>query len=503
MIDILFVHPNASTKIYQDLSKNNSALEPPIWAGMLAKSVLNKGYSTEILDAEVLQLNYITAAQNIIEYKARIVCFVVYGQQPSASSQNMEGAIATANELRKNDESIFILFVGGHVSALPVETLKNELSLNAVCSNEGVYTIHSLLSIPNFEDTWLEKIDGLVFRNKNDHIIKNEPSKIVTKDKLEYDLPGIAWNLLPPLSSYRTSGWHSWSNNSEKSPFVSLYTSLGCPYKCSFCMINIINRTNLGDNITSADSNIYRYWSPDFIIQQFEFFALQGIRNIKIADELFVLNPNHFEKICDLIIERGYDFNIWAYARVDTCKPQYLKKLAKAGVKWLAIGIENPDPGIRKLISKDKFEEINIINVINNIRNEGINVAGNYIFGLPSDTEDTMRSTLDFALSNLTEMANFYTAMAYPGSPLYLNAQSKGLDLPKTYAGFSQHSYETLNLSNENLTSAQILKFRDQAWHEYHENQNYQNLLLNKFSQKAVDELNETLKIKLKRFIVD
>ena len=96
-IDILFVHPNASKIIYQDLANKNSAIEPPIWAGMLANSVLQSGFRTEVLDAEVEQLDFLSCAKTIIQYKARIICFVVYGQQPSASSQNMEGAVATAN----------------------------------------------------------------------------------------------------------------------------------------------------------------------------------------------------------------------------------------------------------------------------------------------------------------------------------------------------------------------------------------------------------------------
>ena len=158
--------------------------------------------------------------------------------------------------------------------------------------------------------------------------------------------------------------WHSWSNNSEKQPFAALYTSLGCPYTCSFCMINIINRTDNSDNISSQDSNIFRWWSPEFIITQFDYFAKQGVKNVKIADELFVLNPNHFMKICDLIIERKYNFNIWAYSRIDTCKPQYLEKLKKAGVNWLGLGIENPSSVIRKEVHKDAFKNVKIIDII-------------------------------------------------------------------------------------------------------------------------------------------
>jgi len=499
MTDILFVHPNASEKIYQGLAKNNAAIEPPIWAAMLANSVRTKGHRPEILDAEVEGLDYLSAAKRITEYKAKVVCFVVYGQQPSASSQNMEGATATARELKDLAPDTFVVFVGGHVAALPIETMNKETFIDAVCQNEGVYTLHALLSLDKINDTELKRVSGLVFRDREGNVVMNESSGIVAKEDLERDLPGMAWDLLPPLSRYRTAGWHSWSNDTEKQPFAALYTSLGCPYKCSFCMINIINRTKQGPNISSQDSNSFRWWSPEFIIKQFDEIAQQGVRNVKIADELFVLNPRHFEAICDLIIERGYDFNIWAYSRVDTCKPKYLAKLEKAGVKWLGLGIENPNNELRKEIHKEGFQDVKVLDLINNIRDAGINVGGNYIFGLPYDTKESMEATLQFAIENPTEMANFYSAMAYPGSPLYNQARIFGQELPTTYSGFSQHSYDTLNLGNDNLSSAEILAFRDKAWDTYHSSEKYLNLLENKFGQKARDELDSTKKIKLKR----
>ena len=498
MTDILFVHPNASEKIYQGLAKNNAAIEPPIWAAMLANSVRTKGHRPEILDAEVEGLDYLSAAKRITEYKAKIVCFVVYGQQPSASSQNMEGATATARELKDLAPDTFVVFVGGHVAALPLETMKKETFIDAVCQNEGVYTLHALLSLSKLNPTELKRVPGLVYRDGED-IIMNESSPIVAREDLEHELPGMAWDLLPSLNRYRTAGWHSWSNNTEKQPFAAIYTSLGCPYKCSFCMINIINRTKQGPNVSSEDSNSFRWWSPEFIIKQFDHIAAQGVRNVKIADELFVLNPNHFGKICDLIIERGYDFNIWAYSRVDTCKPKYLEKLAKAGVKWLGLGIENPNNELRKEIHKDGFQEVKVLDLINNIRDAGINIGGNYIFGLPFDTKESMQATLDFALENPTEMTNMYSAMAYPGSPLHNQARLFGTELPSTYSGYSQHSYDTLNLSNENLTSAEILAFRDKAFDTYHASPKYMELVKDKFGDKAVNELNETKKIKLDR----
>jgi anaerobic magnesium-protoporphyrin IX monomethyl ester cyclase len=502
LLDILFVHPNASKKIYQDLHKQDAAIEPPIWAGLLANSVKSIGKGVAILDAEADQLSDKEIALKVQDFKPRIVCLVVYGQQPSASSQNMSGAVSAANEIKKIDPETFVLFVGGHVAALPRETLKNEPNIDAVCTNEGVYTIRTLVSNKNFK-SHLDKINGLAFRDVDNNIVVNDYNNPVEKRDLDHILPGIAWDLLPSLTKYRTAGWHSWSNNSEKQPFAALYTSLGCPYKCSFCMINIINRTLPGDQITSSDSNKFRTWSPDFIIKQFDFFAENNIVNIKIADELFVLNPNHFIKICDLIIERGYNFNIWAYSRVDTCKPQYLSKLKKAGVNWLGLGIENPSESHRIEIHKSGYQSINIVDQIDLIRNEGINVGGNYIFGLPNETHGSMKNTLEFAKQNPTEMVNFYCAMAYPGSPLYNVAKQKGIELPTKYEGYSQHSYETLNLRNDNLNASEILKFRDNAWLEYHTHQPYKKLLFDKFGIKAVKQLESTTKIKLKRRLVD
>ena len=224
-----------------------------------------------------------------------------------------------------------------------------------------------------------------------------------------------------------------------------------------------------------------------------------GVKNVKIADELFVLNPNHFEKICKLIVERGYDFNIWAYSRVDTCKPEYLDALYTAGVRWLALGIENPDEVLRKEAHKDGFVDVKIKDVINRIESAGIGVGANYIFGLPNDTLQSMQYTLDFAIENSTDMANFYSAMAYPGSPLYLQAKKDSIDLPSSYSGYSQHSYDTLNMSNENLTAAQILEFRDIAWDKYHTSPKYLKQLERKFGIAARNELESTTKVKLKR----
>lgn len=518
-MDILFVNANSSEISYQELSKKFAAIETPIWAGMLANHARIRGFSTAILDCEAERLDTTDSAKSCIDATARIVCFVVYGQNPNDGTPRMEGSIATAKLLKKLKPSQKILFVGPHMSALPRETLANEDCIDFICQNEGVYTISNLLKVENLNDeTQLKKVKGLGFRSSEykrnalkmyseesiyfdeaSGVILNDSEDVVPRDKLEEDLPGIAWDLLPSPTKYRTSFWHSWPNNSDTSPFASIYTSLGCPHRCSFCMINIINRKDNKPGIASADSNLFRYWQPSFMIKHFDKLAEMGITNIKIADELFVLNPNHFMELCKLITERGHKFNFWAYSRVDTCKPQYLEALKKAGVNWLALGIENPNQSLRREFVKGGFEEVKVVDLIKDIHNAGINVIGNYIYGLPPDTHESMKQTLEFSLNNLTEAFNIYPAQALPGSPLYLEARKQGWKLPDRYAGYSMLSYHTQNTSNGQLTAAEILKARDEAWTTYHKNPEYLKLLETKFGSKAKQSVEDMLKISLKR----
>ena len=110
-----------------------------------------------------------------------------------------------------------------------------------------------------------------------------------------------------------------------------------------------------------------------------------------------------------------------------------------------------------------------------------------------------MNKTLEFAMENMTEMTNMYCAMAYPGSPLYLQAKAQGITLPQTYSGYSQHSYDTQNLPTDNLTAAEILSFRDSAWHSYHEHPRYLSIIERKFGDRAKTDIVNTSKIRLKR----
>lgn len=495
-IDILLVNPGASQKIYQDLAHKYAAIEPPTWALLIA-GALRRQFNVEILDCDAERLSYEQAVSRIKDVNPRLVCFVVYGQNPNSGTTSMEGVYGVA-KLLKEDSNLPICVIGSHASALPTEVL-NEDFIDFVFINEGVKGLKFLLSTDLKTD--LHKVPALGWKEKNKGRLNNGANSLCVD--LDNDMPEYPWELLPDRKLYRAHVWHPEFDEGRRNPFASIYTSLGCKFRCDFCLINIVNRTNTDDRTVSAHSNTMRFWSPDKVLTWIDRLVDEGIYTIRLSDEMFFLDKRYFEPILQGIIDRGYGDKLcmWAYSRVDTARPQYLELFRKAGIKWLALGIEAANQAIRKEVTKGTFKETNIRDIVQEIRDAGINVIANYIFGFPDDTHETMQQTLDLALELNTEMVNMYACMALPGSPLYYQAKDAGMEFPKSFAGYGFLSEECVPMSTKYLTAPEVLRFRDEAWLKYFTNPAYLNLVENKFGLQQRLNVEEMSKIQIKRKI--
>ena len=136
------------------------------------------------------------------------------------------------------------------------------------------------------------------------------------------------------------------------------------------------------------------------------------------------------------------------------------------------------------MMSTKGFDQNDIAKTIGKVRAAGINVIGNFIFGLPEDNLSSMEATLDLAVELNCEFANFYVAMAYPGSQLYNDAIRKNWSLPETWNGYSQHAVTTLPLPTKYLSAAEVLRFRDEAFQVYFKNPNYLAMISRKFGPR-------------------
>lgn len=280
------------------------------------------------------------------------------------------------------------------------------------------------------------------------------------------------------MQKYRAHNWHTWGK--EDKSYGAVFSSISCPYTCEFCCVK--------DFYGSG----YKKRHPLSVVTDIKHLHENyNITNFKMMDEIFAFDNKNVHDICDSLVDSnlGEEINIWAYARIDTVNEKLLKKLRKAGVRWLAYGIETGNKEIRKKISKGKFTNKDVENVVKLTKDCGINVVGNFMFGFEDDTLATMRETLDFAKLLNCEYSNFYCTVAYPGSKLYDKLKSEGVDLPVYGDEFAQLSYNFKPLPTKTLTAKQVLEFRDCAFIEYHTSNRYLGMIEEKFGEETVSEI--------------
>ena len=487
-VDVLFVNPGDRRQVYQGLGDAFCAIEPPVFAGLFATFLRRRGASVAIVDVPALGLSAEQAASTITrDFAPKLVVIVVYGFQPSASTQNMTSAGRIARLVKEAAPHVRVLMTGTHPAALPARTMAEE-AVDFVCDREGPVTIWRTLSALAAGSTTFADVPSLWWRD-GASVVPPRAAEPLLVD-LDQEMPGIAWDLLP-MERYRAHNWHSFAHLEARAPYAAIHTSLGCPYRCSFCCIN-----------APFGKSAYRMWHPDTVMREIDFLArTHGVVNLKFVDEMFVLNREHVLGLCDRLAAREYRVNIWAYARVDTVQDEFLDRLKAAGVNWLCLGIESASAHVRDGARK-RYGNDDIVAVVRRIQDAGIHVIGNYIFGLPDDTPARMQETLDLALELNCEFANFYSAMAYPGSPLYAEAVREGRPLPAAWHHYSQHGFETTPLGNAHLSPGEILAFRDAAWLRYFTGERYLDMVARTFGPAVRTHVEEMVAVPLPRKLV-
>lgn len=483
-LDLLVVHPGAAHATYgADLSRDLVAVESPLWSRLIAGWARDRGYSVRIVDAEAEGKSPAMVAADVFAYRPRLVCIAAYGHQPSASTQQMEAAGETARQIR-SVSGAKIIMVGGHVAALPERTLVEE-QIDYACRGEGPLTVEGLLRGDGLAD-----IPDLVWRSDGKTIHLNDRAPLVEDLGT---LRGDTWDLLP-MERYRAHNWQCLDDPQKRQPYASVYTSLGCSYKCSFCCIS-----------APFGGNRYRMRPPADVVDEIALLHEQyGVSTFKIIDEMFVLNERHYTAVCEGLAALPFadELNIWAYARVDTVREGRLALLRRAGIRWIALGVESGSSYVRDGAQK-RLKNNDIMGVVRRIQAAGINVIANYIFGLPDDDLNSMRATLVLAQDMNTEFANFYSAMAYPGSPLYEESVREGRTLPESWKGFSQHNSDCRPLDTKHVSAATVLQFRDEAFRAYFTSPRYQDMILEKFGWAAVEETRKMTRYRLPRKLLE
>lgn len=375
---------------------------PPLGLGYIGASLVKSGYEVKLID---LALKVSSDLQAEIDFFNPDVVAIT-GLSPQYPG--MKECARVAKELGK------LVIVGGlHVSAFPDYVLNDCNSIDIVVKGEGERVFPEFLQ--RGKATGLA---GFYYRNSGS-VVGSFQTYICDLSSLPHP-----WTFLN-LSNYDGNMVNGILKPRGRQA-VSVLSSRGCPYMCSFC------------SASQAMGRQIRLRSVGDIISELKELKSQGVEEVQFMDDNFTFYNKHAESICDAIISE--ELNIyWTLPngiRADRVSPSLLEKMRDAGCYYFGVGIESGSEKVlermHKKLSLDKAKE-----TISECDRLGLITQGFILVGYPGETKKDLRDTLNYIKSSKLDRISINQVMLYPGSEIF-----KEICDPKTIDWSSLHRYK-------------------------------------------------------------
>ena len=312
----------------------------------------------------------------------------------SATTSGFMDAFEIAAHIRKRRPEIRIAFGNVHVSSLGAPILEHFPEIDYLIIGEGEGAMLDLA-----DGKPLEAIGNLIYRDESGRIrINPRRDRILDLDELPFPayekLAGFPHAYHLPLFAY------------EKRYGATMITSRGCPYTCSFCDRTVFER------LYKTNSAQYTYDHMKYLRDRF------GVHHINMYDDLFTAKKQRVMDLCDLLIEKPLGIQWNCAIRTGHTSDEMLAKLKQAGVLMVSMGIESADPAMMERhkagVTLDAVRD-----TVRQIHAAGMRAKGLFIFGMPGETPETVRTTSDFILSLELDEMNMTKFSPLHGAPIW------------------------------------------------------------------------------------
>ncbi len=312
----------------------------------------------------------------------------------------------TAEYVKQIKPHVKIVLGGGVISSTPKSFVSAVPSADIGVIGEGEDRILELMDA--FEGgRKLSEVSDIVYR-EGDQIVHNPPGKDI--ENLD-SIPFPAWEAFDVEHTYaRFPSQHSLLRAKRQ---LSVVTTRGCPYQCTFCYTEKMVRQRSVENVIDEIEELkHRY----------------NIGHIGIADDLFVVRKQRTIKFCEEMIRRKVNITWAAAGRCNLVDKEFLKLMKAAGCIYMGLGIESGSDIVLKGIKKNQTPE-QILNAVRAVKEAGITPGGTFIIGLPPETRESIRETVNLYKtinSYRTHVNKFFFATPYPGTALYNEMVKRG-----------------------------------------------------------------------------
>jgi len=355
------------------------------------------------------------------------------------STPGFPGDIRLVKKIKDVNPKIKIAFVGPHVSVLPERSLKDCPSIDFVVRKEFDYAVYEFS-----QGKPLEEILGISYLKNGAVIHTADRPEIQDLDSLPHvtevyrrDLDVTKYNV--PFLLY---------------PYVSLYTTRGCPAQCTFCLWpQTLSghpwRKRSTDDVAAEMAKAKDFW-PN--VREFFFdddtFNIQKARTIELCAKLKPLNFT------------------WSCTSRVTTDFETLKAMKDAGCRLLIVGYESGDQQILKNIKKGATIE-RARQFTKDCHKLGLVVHGDFILGLPGETRETINNTIKFAKELDVETIQVSVAHAYPGTELYDYAVKNGFMVGDNKM-VDEGGHQLAHIQYPGLPAEEILESVHRFYDEYY-----------------------------------
>ncbi|MFB0544968.1 MAG: radical SAM protein [Asgard group archaeon] len=391
-----------------------------------------KGFNVKLIDAVAKKWSHEQTVEFAKSFKPDLVVI-------DTSTPSIYNDVEIGEKIKDALPNTHITLVGTHPTALSEETLALSPKIDSVCRGEYDYTVDDLASTIE-EEKGLKIVDGLSFREGR-KIIHNNPRKLIENlDELPFASEVYKKHL--NIKNYFYA--------SVRYPQVTILTARGCPHSCSFC------------NIPFKAS--YRARSPESVVDEFEYIQneLPEVKEVMIEDDTFSISKDRTIKICNLLMERKIKLKWSCNARVNT-DFETLKKMKEAGCRLLCVGFETPEQEILNTIHKKTTKPLQL-NFMKDTNKAGLLVNGCFVLGLPGDTEETIRRTVEFAKQLNPDTAQFYPIMVYPHTEAYEWAKKNNYLTTDDFSKWmTKEGLHTTTVSRPELSAERLVELCDKA----------------------------------------
>ncbi|MBN2125903.1 MAG: radical SAM protein [Deltaproteobacteria bacterium] len=434
-LDILFVNPFSENEF--GIVQAAHRPEFNLGTGYLAAYCIQEGFRVDVVDMGAEKVSTAGLCSIIKEKRPPVVGI-------SIVTLLMDVSVKIAEAIKAIDEETLIVVGGPHPSALPERTLQDG-PFDVVVCGEGEGTCVQLLK-RFFAKESFRGLRGIAYREGEEIVLEGPAERIDDLDTL-------------PIPYRKPETVHLYKNmvyfDEPDAAMYNLITTRGCPYKCTFCGQSVVFprkvRRLSAEKVFDEMQRAFRKW---------------GIRHFFFEDSTFVFSRKLVEDLCRLILKEGLRIKWGCTGRLDLVDREFYDLMKRAGCVFLFFGVESGNDEILRKIKK-MFTVDEARKSVEIVRKLGIPFNTSFILGLPDDTKETVRQTIDFAKELNADYVTFSLATPYPGSEMYDTVTAQGWGVEK-WSDYEQSRYNVPIYVPEEMTREELEALFHAAYREFY-----------------------------------